>query len=178
VHGADVVVVTTPGQHAGAAADAMVTATAGCTLAVRTADCAPVVLEGAWSVGVVHAGWRGLLDGVVANTAASMRELGDEPRRAAIGPCIRAGCYEFGESELGLLVGRFGERVRATTMWGTPAFDLAGAVQLACRAEGIDDVDDSAGCTACDLRWFSHRARRETERFATLAWITDPEVAP
>jgi polyphenol oxidase len=177
VHGAEVVVVAAPGQHAGTSADAMVTATAGCTLAVRTADCAPVVLAGASSVGLVHAGWRGLLDGVVASTAATMRELGDEPRRAAIGPCIRAGCYEFGEPELGLLVARFGDGVRASTLWGSAALDLAGAVQVACREEGIDDVDDSAGCTACDLRWYSHRARRETERFATLAWITDRDAA-
>ena len=46
VHGAQVVVVRTPGEHAGVEADAAVTDTLGCPLVVRTADCAPVVLTG------------------------------------------------------------------------------------------------------------------------------------
>jgi copper oxidase (laccase) domain-containing protein len=35
----------------------------------------------------------------------------------------------------------------------------------------VDDVLDEGGCTACDPSWYSHRARGEVERFATLAWI-------
>jgi copper oxidase (laccase) domain-containing protein len=35
----------------------------------------------------------------------------------------------------------------------------------------VVDLQDSAGCTACDRRWFSHRARGEAERFATVVWV-------
>ncbi len=165
------VVVRSPGEHAGAVADAAVTEVPGCTLAVRTADCAPIVLTGRRSVAVIHAGWRGLLAGVVERTAEALRQLGDEPQAAHLGPCIRPGCYEFGGPELVELTDRFGSMVRATTTWGTPAFDLPCAVGVALAEVGVSEVGDASRCTACDERWFSHRARAEPERFATCAWL-------
>lgn len=166
-------VVRHPGEHAGAEADAAVTATPDCHLAIRTADCAPVVLLGRASIGLVHAGWRGLLAGVVERTVDAMEALGETPSRAAIGPCIRPGCYEFDGPELDELVDRFGADVRRVTMWGSPALDLPGAVQVALRGAGVETIADPHGCTACDQRWFSHRARGEVERFATLAWLEE-----
>jgi hypothetical protein len=174
VHGAHVVVVTTPGEHAGVEADAAVTATPGCSLAVRTADCAPVVLRGARSVGVVHAGWRGLLGDVVGRAAQAMAQLGDPAVQAHLGPCIRAGCYEFAGPERVALVERFGPAVAGTTTWGTPSLDLPAAVAAALAEVGVLEVEDTSGCTACDRRWYSHRARAETERVATVAWMPAP----
>jgi YfiH family protein len=171
VHGAAVVTVDAPGQHAGAAADAAVTATAGCALAVRTADCAPLVLLGARSVGVVHAGWRGLVEGVVAQAVGALRSLGDDVVTAHLGPCIRPGCYEFAGPERAAMEDRFGPAVLATTTWDTPAVDVPAAARLALAEVGVVELQDSAGCTACDRRWFSHRARGEAERFATVAWV-------
>ncbi len=126
VHGNGVVVVSEPGQHAGAAADAAVTSTPGCTLAVRSADCAPVVLLGAHSVGLVHAGWRGLVAGVVSSAVEAMRALGDEPEQAHLGPCIRPGCYEFSAADLDEVAARLGAGVRATTSRGQPGPGPAG----------------------------------------------------
>jgi copper oxidase (laccase) domain-containing protein len=163
--------VTHPGEHAGAPADAAVTDRAGCVVAVRTADCAPIVLVGERSVGVVHAGWRGLLAGVVERAASALADLGDPPRLAHLGPCIRAGCYEFDGPERDDLAARFGPSVRATTTWGTPSVDVPAAAHAALAEAGVVDVRDDAGCTACDRRWFSHRARGELERFATTAWL-------
>jgi polyphenol oxidase len=171
VHGPDVVVVTRPGEHAGTTADAAVTATAGCSVLVRTADCAPVVLLAPGAVGVVHAGWRGLVAGVVQRAAAAMADLGHPARTAHLGPCIRPGCYEFAGPELDEVVARYGEGVRASTGWGTDALDLPAAVGAACAEAGVVEVVDVSGCTACDRRWFSHRARAETERQATVAWL-------
>ncbi len=153
-------------------ADAAVTAVPGCTLAVRTADCAPIVLEGTRTVGLVHAGWRGLVAGVVEATVTALADLGDHPVSARLGPCIRPGCYEFGGPELDLVVDRFGPEVRTTTTWGTPALDLPAVVRAALAPHGVR-LEDASGCTACDRRWYSHRARRETERFATLAWLEE-----
>lgn len=171
VHGATVVTVAAPGEHAGVEADAAVTATVGCHLAVRTADCAPVVLAGHRSVGVVHAGWRGLAAGVVEATVSAMEALGDAPAEAHLGPCIRPGCYEFDGPERARLAERYGEVVLASTTWGTPALDLPAAVTAALRGSGVPVVHDTAGCTACDRRWYSHRARGEAGRFATTAWL-------
>jgi copper oxidase (laccase) domain-containing protein len=170
VHGARVVEVTAPGEHAGAEADAAVTAVPGCTLAVRTADCAPVVLLGTRTVGLVHAGWRGLVAGVVEATVGALTDLGDPPTAARLGPCIRPGCYEFRGPELAGVVERFGPEVRGTTSWGTPALDLPAAVRAALAPFDLVP-EDRSGCTACDRRWYSHRARAEVERFATLAWL-------
>ncbi len=105
------VTVGAPGEHAGAEADAAVTAVSGCALVVRTADCAPVALLADGVVGVAHAGWKGLEAGVLEATVAAMRGLGSGPIRASLGPCIFPGCYEFGEPELSRLADRFGPAV-------------------------------------------------------------------
>ena len=170
MHGAEVVVVTAPGEHSGVQADAAVTAVAGCALAVRTADCAPVSIFGDHSIAIAHAGWRGLLAGVLPATVDALRSLGDTPRLATLGPCIRVGCYEFAGPEREALAARFGPSVLGTTDWGTPALDLPAAVSAALGELGIEFVDDGV-CTACDETLYSHRARAEAERFATVVWI-------
>jgi YfiH family protein len=173
VHGADVVVVSHPGEHAGASADAAVTAVAGCRLAVRTADCVPVVLVADGAVGVVHAGWRGALAGVVQASVAALRDIGGTgPVRAAIGPCIHTECYEFGADELETVVARYGSGVSGVTAGGDPALDMRAVVRAALREAGVDAIDDDGACTACSAAdYYSHRARAEAERFATIAWL-------
>ena len=170
VHGAQVVTVTAPGEHAGAEADAAVTAVPGAVLAVQTADCAPVVFLGAGVVGVAHAGWRGLAEGVLGATASAMAALGGPPTRAILGPCIRARCYEFGDRDLAVVADRLGPSVRSSTGWGTPALDLSAGVAAACAALGID-LDDDGTCTACSPQHWSFRARGESGRQAGVAWL-------
>ncbi|MBI2708289.1 MAG: laccase domain-containing protein [Actinobacteria bacterium] len=174
VHGADVVVVTRPGEHAGAAADASVTAVPGAVLAVQTADCAAVLLADAEAgvVGAAHAGWRGLAGGVLQRTVSAMHSIGARDISAVLGPCIRVGCYEFGAEELDRVVASLGEVVRGTTMWGAGGFDVAAGVRHVLGALGVRSLDEVGGCTACDPdRWFSHRARGEVERLAAVTWI-------
>ena len=164
-----------PGEHGGVDADAAVTAVAGCELVVRTADCAPIALLADGGVGMVHAGWRGLAAGVVERAVAALGDLGVDPAsvRAEIGPCIRAGCYEFAGPGLDQLADRYGAAVRATTLWGTPALDVVAAATAALTGAGVGRVEVVGGCTACDRTWYSHRARAETARQASSAWL-DP----
>ncbi len=173
VHGASVVRVAGPGHQAGAVADAAVTAGAGCALAVLTADCAPVALASAEGViGMAHAGWRGLVAGVLEATVSEMRALGATEIEAVIGPCIRPGCYEFGIDDLDVVAGRMGAAVRATTTAGRPALDLPAAVRAALAAAGVGPaaVADVGVCTACSADHFSWRARREPQRQAAVIW--------
>lgn len=170
VHGARVVTVTEPGQHAGAAADAVVTALPGAPIAVHTADCAPLLLVAEGAVGVVHAGWRGLVDGVVEAAVDALVALGRPPHTAALGPTIRPRCYEFGVAGLESLVERYGPRVRSVTAWDTPALDLAAGIESALSARGIP-LDDAGTCTACSPRHWSHRARADSGRQALVAWV-------
>ena len=169
-HGAQVCTVVEPGDHAGTGADGLVTATPGAVLAVQTADCAPVLWMGDGVVGVAHAGWRGLVAGVIEATAAAMAAAGSAPNRARLGPCIRSRCYEFGESDLATVEARFGPVVRSTTASGTPALDVSAAVSAACAALGVR-LDDDGTCTACSPNHWSHRARVDTSRQALVAWI-------
>jgi polyphenol oxidase len=173
VHGADVVTVARAGEHAGAAADAAVTAVPGAALVVRTADCAPVALLSGEVVGIAHAGWRGLEGGVVERTVEAMRALGARDITAHIGPCISAAAYEFGADELATVASRYGDGVRARTAAGRPALDVAAGVAVALERSGVAlDGDLPPACTAGDATsFFSHRARAEPGRQASVVWL-------
>ena len=164
VHGTDVRRVTHPGEHDRAVGDALVTNLAEAVLAVWVGDCAPVALVGTdGALAAVHAGWKGALDGVLANTVAAMR---CQPGTVTgyLGPCIHPCCYEFGADQLASFHRRFDPRVATTTSWGTPALDLPQVVTTALGEVGVPVVD-IGGCTVCrvDL-WFSHRRRHQTHR--------------
>lgn len=176
VHGAAVVTVHRPGEHAGAAADAAVTACTGAVLAVHTADCAPVALIApAGAIGVVHAGWRGLLAGVIPAAVSALGELGARPTIAVVGPCIHPGCYEFSSADLDTVTAAVGAAARGSTARGRPALDLPAAVLAQLAEAGIHDVRADPRCTACDPGLYSHRARGEPQRQALVAWLSPQE---
>jgi polyphenol oxidase len=168
VHGTAVAIVDLPIDPP-PVADALVTATRGLPLAVVTADCAPVVLASDDAVGVVHAGHRGLLAGVIATAVDALRAIGTGDVRAALGPCIRAPRYEFGARDLAPLVAVFGDDIAVHTEWGTPALDLAAAVRIALAREGVDQFTDSGVCTSRSPDHFSYRRDGATGRQATIA---------
>lgn len=180
VHGDGVVVVTTPGEHAGVEADAAVTAVPGATLAIHTADCVPVLFSDptAGVVGAAHAGWRGLAARILERTLDAMGDLGATHISAVMGPHIRARCYEFGAAELDAVARIYGDDVRAATVSGSPALDLSEAVRVAMGWAGVP-VGDAGGCTACEpARYFSHRARRDDARHASTVTIAAAPTGP
>jgi YfiH family protein len=84
------------------AGDGMITNSAGVLLAVKVADCFPVIVADRKrkAVGIFHAGWRGTVQRIVEKGIGEMRrQLGCDPRNllAVIGPGIGACCYEIGE---------------------------------------------------------------------------------
>lgn len=171
-HGAEVVTVIEPGQHAGAEADGAVSDHPEAVLAVHAADCVPVLFATADGgvVGAAHAGWRGLVAGVLEATVDAMVDLGADEVTATVGPHIRARCYEFGESELDVVADRLGGCVRATTSTGTPGLDLTAGVRAALGAHSaVAAIAETPGCTACEPeRFFSHRARGDLGRHAAV----------
>jgi len=173
VHGADVVEVNHPGQGAGSHADAAVTTVPGCVLAVNTADCAPVVIVGAGGVGVAHAGWRGIVAGVVPETASRLRHLGvSDPFSAYLGPCIRPANYEFGRAELDMVAAVAGDSVRAISSGGKPALDMGAAVaSVVANSLGVPLVDTQLDTS--DTDYFSHRTRSDTARQAAVVWLEE-----
>lgn len=172
VHGDRVVTVDEPGEGAGEAADAAVTAATGAVLAVHTADCAPVALVAdGGAVAVAHTGWRGLADGVIPAAVAQLRVVAGGPVRALVGPLIGPECYSFGAADLDRIADRLGAGVVGRTAEGDPALDLPAGVRAALDAAGVDEITFVGGCTACGPGAFSHRARADEGRQAVLAWI-------
>jgi polyphenol oxidase len=172
VHGNQVVIVDRPGACAGAEADAAVTAGPGAALVVRTADCAPVGLaspEGI--VGAVHAGWRGLMAGVLEAAVEVMRSLGAGEVSAALGPCIGAHAYTFAPVDLDPIAERYGTGVVALDAAGAPALDLSAAVTAALAGCGATLVADARTCTHCSPEHWSWRANRDVGRQATVVWV-------
>ena len=102
----------------------MITERPDLPLVIATADCLPIIVEGDVSVAVLHAGWRGVAAGIIAAGLAAMAELGDTPRRAAIGPSIGPCCYEVGDDVASTIGG-----YRATTTRGTTSVDLWAAAE-------------------------------------------------
>jgi len=137
-------------------ADALWTEDPDVTVVVLTADCVPIVLADPdrRRIGVVHAGWRGLLSGVTEATVEAMGGAGG--LRAFVGPSIGPCCFEVG-SDIALLAReRLGDVVRDGD--GRERLDLwAGAVVALGRA-GVRDVWPAALCTRCEPdRFYSHR---------------------
>jgi YfiH family protein len=173
VHGADVVSVAGPQDGRGSSADAAVSASGDVALAVLTADCAPVALASPEGVlGVAHAGWRGLLAGVVDATVAAMRAMGATRLEAALGPCIHPECYEFGAEDLDRVVAAVGPDARGVDRLGRPALDLPAGVRSALRRAGATLVADAAECTVCSGRYWTWRGQRDQARQALVVWRT------
>jgi len=186
VHGAEVVVLSDSESVvavAGASADAAVTRRDDVVLVAHSADCATIALVSADGViGVVHAGWRGLVAGVVGDAVGSMRQLGATDVVAVLGPCIGVECYEFGVGDLSRVVDVLGPGVSGSTRSGRAALDLRAGVRSALAGAGVRVVASDDRCTACgrtaatdepvatpDL--FSHRARADGGRQALLVWL-------
>jgi len=175
VHGSVVHVVTGDAAEAVPIGDALVSADPTARLLILTADCASIALgspEGAFAA--VHAGWRGLAAGVIESAAAAMRDAGASAVAGSLGPCIHAECYAFSQSDLSSLVDRYGDQMRGITSAGGVALDLPATVRAAFARAGVTEVPGVDRCTACDERYFSHRARGDTGRQALIVWRDGP----
>ena len=163
------------GQDRVPVADAMVTTVPGVALAIRVADCVPVLLAdpGARVVAAAHAGRVGLLSGVLQNTVAAMRALGARHIQAWMGPHICAACYEVPPD----MAGQAWQQIpatRALSRESTPALDLGAGAEAILRSESIPVVRCDP-CTSCDPRFFSHRRDHgQTGRQAGLIWFVAP----
>ena len=137
-----------PGRR-GEPGDGLWTDEPGVPMLKLTADCVPVAVaraEGKPALALLHAGWRGLAEGIVA---AGVAVLGGGRLAAAVGPAIGPCCYEVGPEvaalfDAGLIRGR--------------NLDLWSATERALRAAGVERVERFDLCTACHPElFFSHR---------------------
>lgn len=143
--------------------DALLENTPGSVVAVKTADCVPLLLvdERGRAVAVVHAGWRGTAGRIAVRAVEAMRErFGTRPEdlHAAIGPGIGPCCYEVGPE----VAAQFGVKGRAH-------LDLAAENQRQLLQVGVtpDRIYASNLCTMCKPEEF-HSFRRDREAAGRL----------
>ena len=164
VHSATVIEAGDWADNARPSADALVSDRPGTLLGILTADCAPILLVDAEAgvIGAAHAGWRGAVAGVAANTIAAMEKLGARRDRitAAVGPCIAKASYEVDHDFAERLVAASPENDRFLTDGpaGKLHFDLESYVVTSLAAAGIARIEALGLDTyAAPDRFFSYR---------------------
>ncbi len=166
---------------AGVVADAAVARSAGQVCAVLTADCLPVLLcdERGSVVAAAHAGWRGLLAGVLEETVRSMG-IGSARILAWLGPAIGPDAFEVGEEVRQAFIEQ--HPLAATAF--RPALpgtldelprkwlaDLYALARIRLAGAGVERVHGGVGCTYRDAdRFYSYRRDGRTGRMAALIW--------
>ena len=165
-----------------AEADALMSADARAAPAIRTADCVPVLIA-CTETGVVcavHAGWRGIVAGVVPHAIGAMRAAhGARPGGmvAAIGPCIGRDVYEVGPEVAAEFAKVVGDAFVLPAGGGRAKehIDCFGAVRSQLVACGIpaESVDGEELCTVATPReFFSYR--RDGARSGRMASVVVP----
>ncbi len=169
IHGNQVVeAIKAPRPHQ---ADASYTAESGVVCAIMTADCLPLLVcagDGS-KVAAIHAGWRGLLAGIVSNTLAVM------PKNVLVwlGPAIGPDCFEVGAEVRTAFLEKSSAyakafRPQSDGKWLADIYALA-RIELA--ALGVYAVYGGNFCTVKEqARFYSYRRDKETGRMATLIW--------
>lgn len=160
------------------ATDAIITVLPNVPLVCHTADCVPVLLydKVTHAIAAIHAGWRGMVDGVIEETIGAMEDAYDtDPVNliAAVGPCIGPCCFEVDMDVVERFKSEFGEGVIIPGKQGNKSkIDLSMCARDALSGCGLDDcnIDISNECTKCkeDL-YYSHR--RMGDQRGTLAGI-------
>jgi YfiH family protein len=173
VHGATVVDAET--APALTRADGAVARSPQRVCAVLTADCVPVLLahRGGAAVGIAHAGWRGMVAGIIEATLARMAVAPGEVL-AWLGPGIGPRAYEVGRDVYDAFRARDAGLAAAFEPRGEGRYraDLYAAARRLLAAAGVPSVSGGGFCTHADpARFFSYRREQSTGRFASLIWI-------
>ncbi|RUM48347.1 MAG: hypothetical protein DSY47_05655 [Hydrogenothermus sp.] len=146
--------------------DALYTDKKNLPIGVKTADCVPIVITDFKKVAVIHAGWRGIVGGIIENTL----KIFDEPKFAYIAPSIRKCCYEIGED--------FYENLKKD--YENYFYKKSGKLYFSLQEAVIDKLKQYTGeilenhrCTYCDNKLYSYRKGNKTERILTIAWLEE-----
>jgi YfiH family protein len=177
VHGVRVLIARASAGDVAQEGDAVVSDVPGLPVAVVTADCVPLLVaeSDGTRVAAIHAGWRGLAAGVVAEGFAALVRSGAAPARlhAVIGPHIGSCCYEIDEPVIEGLRTRFDADLGAALRRVRPGhalLDLGALVRVECLRAGLEPMavaSLSGACTRCDERRF-HSYRRDGARAGRL----------
>ncbi|MGD9152127.1 MAG: peptidoglycan editing factor PgeF [Gammaproteobacteria bacterium] len=157
--------------------DGAYTNKANVVCAVLTADCLPILLcsNDGTEIAAIHAGWRGLLNGVVASGVRYFKCQPDE-LFAWLGPAISQQAFEVGEEVREAFIQQDSQAVAAFYPSENSNHFMADLYQLArfrLHQLGIDKIYGGGFCTYSDHeKFYSYRRDQQTGRMATLIWRT------
>lgn len=156
-----------------AVADAAYSDSAQSVCAVLTADCLPILCcsDDGKEIAAVHAGWRGLADGVLQNTLASFKAPAAN-LRVWIGPSIGALAFEVGNDVRDAFVARHSSNKEYFLVhFNKWLADLASIAAAECARAGVKAITRSDECTVRNnTSWYSWRQEKATARFASIIW--------
>jgi len=165
VHSAEVLILEDIENHDDLSeGDALITDLKGVGIAIRTADCVPILLvdDRQSVIAAVHGGWRGTLSEIAMNTVRLIEsKYGISPSKltAVIGPSIKKCCYEVGEDVASL----FEERGQNSNQYlfnsreSKYMLDLSLANKLGLQKAGVLDIEVINICTKCNDSFYSYR---------------------
>lgn len=156
-------------------ADASMTGSAGTVLAILTADCLPVLFcnEAGSEVAAAHAGWRGLVGGVLEATVHAMQSP-PSTLMAWLGPAAGPLAYEIGTEVRDAFVESCEADASAfvATRPGHWKVDLYALARRRLRDAGVLRISGGDHCTISDSdRFYSHRRDQRTGRMASVIWL-------
>jgi YfiH family protein len=162
-------------------ADAITSVRGGHAILIRVADCVPILLAdpATGAVAAVHAGWRGVVAGIVPAAVEALRAIGVDPGNlvAAIGPSISARHFEIGPEVADELTrADLASCVVAPGIYGPKHHaDLVLGVRLQLERAGVESaiIDAEPPCTYADRARF-HSFRRDGARSGRLAALIAP----
>jgi YfiH family protein len=156
--------------------DALFTTRAELALCVVTADCVPVLLSDGRRIAAVHAGWRGLVNGVLP---AALDRFPDARRVTAwIGPAIGVCCYEVGEDVAARLAASAPDHVVTARPGERPHADLRETAVAQLRRQGLVEIRHIDLCTRCEPQqlWSYRREGPRAGRNLALIWRRNGNV--
>lgn len=172
-HSTDCIIAEEDGNRS---ADAAITRSLNHPLVILTADCLPITLcnQAGTEIAAVHAGWRGLYNGIIENTVQKMHSNPTE-LMAWIGPAICQNCYEVGTEVYTSFTSKYSDAEQAfkpvENKWMA---NLALIAELVLKSLGIKAVYQSNLCTfELKNEFFSYRRMSQTGRIGTLIWFND-----
>ena len=157
-------------------ADASYTSNAGIVCGIMTADCLPVFVSktNGTKVGIAHAGWRGLISGVIENLIKSFNSDGDS-LLVHLGPAISKNSFEVGEEVRRLYLSRNLNFERSFTINNNRTYlDLYDAARVILESFQIKSISGGDRCTFKESNeFFSYRRDGiNSGRMANLIWMT------
>ena len=143
-------------------------------LVIMTADCLPIILchPKEHEIAAIHAGWRGLANGVIENTLQHLKKPLNE-YMAWMGPAICKNCYTVGDELKQTFLMRFPNAEHCFQQKKQWHFSLTQMAQHILHQHGIQSIFNAQTCTYENTAFYSYRRQAQTGRIATLIWIKD-----